>query len=150
TICQILQDGGGRLWFGSQKGIFRVLKAAFQQVADGELATLPCVTYGNYDGLPTTECSGSYQPAAWRGRDGRLWFATLKGVVGIRPEEIPVNNLPPSVLIEEVLVDGKRAGAAGQQAVGGAGALGAKGILSRPEVGAPGAEVGASSAGRVP
>jgi signal transduction histidine kinase len=119
TICQILEDGGGRLWFGSQKGIFRVLKSAFQQVADGQLATLPCVTYGNYDGLPTTECSGSYQPSAWRGRDGRLWFATLKGVVGIQPEEIPVNNLAPSVLIEDVLVDGKPAGASGRQAAGG-------------------------------
>jgi signal transduction histidine kinase/ligand-binding sensor domain-containing protein len=120
TICQILEDGGGRLWFGSQKGIFRVSKSAFQQVASGQLAMLPCVTYGNYDGLPTSECSGSYQPSAWRSRDGRLWFATLKGVVGIQPEEIPVNEVRPSVLIEEVLVDGKPAVAPGEPVPGGA------------------------------
>lgn len=107
VICQILDDGAGKLWIGSHSGIFQVAKVALHAFARGELPTLSCVEYGLYDGLPTLECSGSYQPSAWRSRDGRLWFATFKGVVSIRPDDIPENHLPPPVVLEEVKVDGK-------------------------------------------
>src|SRR5215469_650345 len=48
-----------------------------------------------------------YQQSAWRGHDGKLWFATAKGVVGVQPNEMPVNSRPPPVVIEDLLVDGK-------------------------------------------
>src|SRR5262249_31205711 len=67
-----------------------------------------CTAYGRYDGLPSLECSGSYQPAAWRARDGRLLFTTLKGVVAVQPEETTPNQYPPPVVIEEVSVDGQQ------------------------------------------
>jgi hypothetical protein len=34
-------------------------------------------------------------------------FCTLKGVVSVNPQELAPNRLPPPVVIEEVLVDGK-------------------------------------------
>jgi len=107
-ICQILDDGAGKLWIGSHKGIFQVAKAALHAFARGERSSVPCLAYGLYDGLPTLECSGSYQPSAWRSRDGRLWFTTFKGVVSIRPDDVPENRLPPPVVIEEMRVDGHR------------------------------------------
>jgi ligand-binding sensor domain-containing protein/signal transduction histidine kinase len=106
VICQLLDDGLGRLWVGSQQGIFRIAKTALAAFARREIAALPCVRYGRSDGLPTLECSGSYQPAAWRARDGRLWFATTKGVVSVQPREIREDALAPPVVIENVLVDG--------------------------------------------
>jgi signal transduction histidine kinase/ligand-binding sensor domain-containing protein len=109
VICQILDDGTGELWIGSHKGIFHAAKSAFDKFASGESESVPCVAYGIYDGLPTLECSGGYQPAAWRGRDGRLWFATFKGVVSIHPDEMPANRLQPPVVLEEVKMDGKSA-----------------------------------------
>jgi signal transduction histidine kinase/ligand-binding sensor domain-containing protein len=109
VVCQLLDDGQGRLWVGSHQGIFRVPKAALRAFAAGEVRTLPCVGYGRSDGLPTLECSGNYQPACWRGRDGRLWFATTKGVVSVQPREITENNQPPPVVIEDVLVDDRSA-----------------------------------------
>jgi signal transduction histidine kinase/ligand-binding sensor domain-containing protein len=107
VICHILDDGRGQLWMSSHQGIFRVTKTALHAFARGESQSVPCVAYGKFDGLPTLECTGNYQPAGWRGRDGRLWFATVKGVVSVQPEEVTVNPLPPPVVIEEVLVDGK-------------------------------------------
>jgi signal transduction histidine kinase/ligand-binding sensor domain-containing protein len=106
-ICQILDDGLGKLWIGSHKGIFNVPKAALHEMARGVIKTLPCMAYGTSDGLPTRECSGGYQPSAWRSRDGRLWFATIRGVVSIHPAEIFVNRRPPQVVLEEILVDGR-------------------------------------------
>jgi signal transduction histidine kinase/ligand-binding sensor domain-containing protein len=105
-ICQILDDGAGRLWMGSKQGIFHADKAELQSFAVGKVATINCTAYGRYDGLPSLECSDSYHPACWRTRDGRLLFATLKGVVAVRPGEVNVNPLPPPVLIEHAVVDG--------------------------------------------
>lgn len=106
TICQVLDDEAGQLWLGSHKGIFRVAKSALHAFARGEAKSVPCVAYGLHDGLPTLECSGSYQPAGWKGRDGRLWYATVNGVVSLDPREMTVNPVPPPVVIEEVAIDG--------------------------------------------
>ena len=106
-ICQILPDGAGNLWIGSHQGIFRVAKAALSVFARGGTSSIPCTVFGRSDGLPSLECSGGYQPAAWRGQDGRLWFTTVKGAVSVQPEAIHRNLLPPPVVIEEILVDGK-------------------------------------------
>jgi signal transduction histidine kinase/ligand-binding sensor domain-containing protein len=107
VICQILPDDEGNLWLGSQQGVIRVAKTALHDFASGGIKALPCTVYGRSDGLPSLECSSGYQPAAWRGADGRLWFATLKGVASIQPRDLRPNLLPPSVVIEEVLIDGK-------------------------------------------
>ena len=107
VICQILDDGEGNLWLGSYQGITCVAKSVLENFAQGKIQSLPCTTYGRADGLPSLECSGGYQPAAWRGRDGRLWFTTLKGAVSVQPMEIKLNSLSPSVVIEEILIDGK-------------------------------------------
>ncbi|MBC8097073.1 MAG: ATP-binding protein, partial [Akkermansiaceae bacterium] len=106
-ICQILNDGRGNLWIGSHRGIFSLALNAIQEFDEGRLASLPCVAYGLYDGLPTLECTGNYQPSCWRTRDGTLWFATVKGAVAMRPGEVSVNRQPPPIVIEEMLVDGK-------------------------------------------
>ena len=107
VICQLLDDGAGRLWAGTKQGIFHVEKAELNAFAAGRAGNVNCTAYGRYDGLPWLECSDSYQPAAWRTRDGRLLFTTLRGVVSMHPEEIAVNTLPPPVVIEGATVDGQ-------------------------------------------
>jgi ligand-binding sensor domain-containing protein/signal transduction histidine kinase len=106
-IGQILDDGLGNLWIGSHKGIFRVSKSSFEDFDAGRIGSLPCITYGLFDGLPTLECSGNYQPSCWRSHDGTLWFATVRGLVSVQPGEVPVNRLPPPVMVEDIFVDGK-------------------------------------------
>jgi ligand-binding sensor domain-containing protein/signal transduction histidine kinase len=113
VICQILDDGQGKLWIGSHRGIFSVSKNSFSALDRGQIQSLPCNTYGLYDGLPTLECSGNYQPSAWRSHDGTLWFATVKGLVSVYPQKLRTNELPPPVTIEDFLVDGKSIGARG-------------------------------------
>jgi signal transduction histidine kinase/ligand-binding sensor domain-containing protein len=106
-ICQILPDGAGNLWLGTHLGIFRVAKSALNDFARGKTDSVTGTEFGRWDGLPSLECSGGYQPAAWRIQNGRLWFTTIKGAVSIKPEEIRRNLLPPPVVIEEILIDGK-------------------------------------------
>jgi signal transduction histidine kinase/ligand-binding sensor domain-containing protein len=109
VVFQILEDGEGRFWLSGNKGISRVAKADLEALARGERASISPVRYGTADGMKSNECSGVAQPAGARGKDGRLWFPTTRGVVVIDPAHIAVNPLVPPVEIEEVVVDGEPA-----------------------------------------
>jgi signal transduction histidine kinase/ligand-binding sensor domain-containing protein len=107
VISQILDDRHGRLWLGTHQGIYCVAKSALNACADGLTNTLDYVTYGRHDGLPALECSDGYQPACWRGADGRLWFTTVRGAVWVNPEALAAKSAQPPVIIEELRVDGE-------------------------------------------
>lgn len=138
VICQILDDRQGSLWLGSHQGIFRVAKADLTGPTVPGGGLIPSVAYGRSDGLPSLECSGGYQPAAWRGQDGRLWFTTLKGAVAVQPRELLPNLRPPAVVIEDVLVDGQSVAAAGGPPANPENPLGIQYQRTRPVVIPPG------------
>jgi signal transduction histidine kinase/ligand-binding sensor domain-containing protein len=107
VICHIADDGRGHYWFSSNQGIFRVDQEALRQFADGKRPGIQCVAYGRSDGLPALECEGGCQPVGCRSRDGRLWFATIRGLVVVNPAEVSTNTLAPPVHIESIIVDGE-------------------------------------------
>ena len=106
TVHVVLEDDADNLWFSSNKGIWRVSKRNLDEVASGRARSVLSVSYGVADGMRSSECNGSAQPAGWRTRDGRLWFPTLKGVVAIDPTHIALNQVPPPVVIDRLVVDG--------------------------------------------
>ncbi len=126
-VTTILDDGLGDLWLGTNRGVFRVARSGLEAVIRGAAADLVGVRYGASDGLPSSQCAKG-QPAGIRARDGRLWFATAKGVAVVDPRRILVNQVPPSVVIEEVTVDG----------VGVAAVLGSRNSLPREAKVGPG------------
>jgi signal transduction histidine kinase/ligand-binding sensor domain-containing protein/CheY-like chemotaxis protein len=107
VIHQILDDGDGRLWMASNKGIFHARKADLLDFVAGRADSVPVVAYGTTDGMPSSECNGDFQPAGWRGRDGRLFFPTVKGLVVVDPRHVPMNRVAPPVVLESLLADGQ-------------------------------------------
>ena len=107
VIHQILDDGDGRLWMATNRGIAHASKFDLLEVALGRAARVPVVGYGTADGMPSSECNGDFQPAGWRTRAGRLLFPTVKGLVVADPRHLPVNRVPPPVVVEAVLADGQ-------------------------------------------
>lgn len=107
-VFQILEDDRGRLWMSCNKGVFRVWRDELERHARGELQTLTSRWLDEADGMASAEANGGTQPAGWRTRDGRLWFATVRGAVVIDPSERLDSRPPPPVVIEEVRVDGER------------------------------------------
>ena len=105
VIYQILEDGRDNLWFSCDKGIFRASRKDLNAFADGKSASIDCVSYGPADGMKIRECNGGGHPAAWKTTDGKLWFSTLKGVAVTDPDSIKLNELPPPVVIDQVVVD---------------------------------------------
>ena len=105
AIGTLLEDDLGNLWLGSNRGIIRVSRRALNDYLDGKQSSAAWRVFGLSEGLSTLGCSGASQPSACKARDGRLWFSTIKGVAVVDPNHLPVNPLPPSVAIEEIVMD---------------------------------------------
>jgi len=105
AICQILDDDQGHLWIGSFGGLFRVTKSDLNRCADGKTAWVDCLLCDRSNGLATLALSEQGQPACCRTSEGRLWFATGRGLARVDPAEIHANSLPAPVYIEEMLRD---------------------------------------------
>jgi PAS domain S-box-containing protein len=108
SISSILADDLGHLWFGTNRGIVRVPRTALEKALSDPRVPLFAQVFNLSDGLPTVECTRGYQPTAAKDREGRLWFATLRGVVMVDPAHLRLNSRPPEVVISDVLVDGRR------------------------------------------
>lgn len=104
NVYVILEDSNGYIWMTSNRGIFKVNKSDIQAFIDGNIDRLTSLSYNRKDGLKSHEVNGGVQPAGWRGRDGRLWFPTIRGVAVTDPY-LENNEPPPTVVIENVTVD---------------------------------------------
>ncbi|MCP5053810.1 MAG: response regulator [bacterium] len=106
-VYDIFEDNYGYLWMSSNRGIFRVRKKQLDKLDQGKISSLDCMLYGKPDGMKINECNGGRQPSACQGKDGKLWFPTLKGVVMVDPMDLNTNWNRPPVIIEQIMVDGE-------------------------------------------
>ena len=111
VVSAILEDDRGNLWMTGNRGIFRVSRKQLNDFAESRIRAVHSIAYGTGDGLITPETNGGFQPAGWRGPDGRFWFPTVKGLAVVDPAAEYTNRVPPHVVIEEVLADGMALGA---------------------------------------
>jgi DNA-binding NtrC family response regulator/ligand-binding sensor domain-containing protein len=111
AVSQILEDATGNLWVGTNRGIVRLRRPDLDDFAAGRITSIHGDHLGREDGMLSAETTGyRFDPSGLRTRDGRLWFATIKGLVVIDPAAFPMNEVPPPVLIEQARVDGREAG----------------------------------------
>ncbi len=117
NLGYLAEDAQGYLWIGSYGGLVRAPKDQLNRFADGsvksgtidDLADEPpgaiaWRTYGKPDGLPTSECTFGSQPGACQTPDGRLWFATTRGLVSVDPAQLRPNTNQLPVVIESVSI----------------------------------------------
>lgn len=107
AVFSILEDQSGYLWMSCNRGISRVRKQDMEDFCDGKRPSFTHEAFTRDDGMRNNQCNGIAQPAAIRGRDGRLWFAGVAGLITINPDHILRNPVPPPIAVEQVLVDGK-------------------------------------------
>lgn len=105
-VFQILFDDLGKLWLTTHEGLFRSSRESLLAVLDGPAEnTAQFTRYGLIDGLRTDQMTSVGKSA--RTRDGRLLFATSKGLAVINPAAIQINAEAPRVLFETVRVNGE-------------------------------------------
>ena len=101
VVTQTVEDDDGHLWMGSHGGIARISKQEFDDFVTGKIPSITSTTYGMADGMRSESSNGF----AIKTRDGRLWFATVKGAVVVAPNAIRTNRRSPPVFVERVLID---------------------------------------------
>ena len=104
-ISGIVADPEDGLWFAENRGIIHINEAQLRQLGSGRVEF---ESFGLLDGLAEELRGPLASPSAVRTADGRIWFATTKGVAWINPKRIVRNAVPPPVLIESVIADDKK------------------------------------------
>jgi signal transduction histidine kinase/ligand-binding sensor domain-containing protein len=106
SVSGVVADDDGSLWLNENRGVIRVPPSEVSAILqDSSHRTLYDV-FDSLDGVPgATE--RIYCPTAIRGTDGRLWFTATKGAAWVDPQHLYRNRLPPPVVIQSVVADGK-------------------------------------------
>ena len=97
----IVEDDTGGLWLLTPAGVLRLPRASLE----GPAKALQFVLYGRTEGLRLGK--GMTNPRLIRSRDGRIWVCSEDGVAAIDPARMKKNPVPPPVVIEQVIADGK-------------------------------------------
>ncbi|MBL9139436.1 MAG: ATP-binding protein [Verrucomicrobiales bacterium] len=106
AINEILADDSGALWLSTERGFGRIDLDQAHAVADGRAPQLDCLAFTEADGLLTGESNGQKsQPAGIKTRDGRLWFATPRGICHFNPTNISARIRAPAPLLDQIRVD---------------------------------------------
>jgi signal transduction histidine kinase/ligand-binding sensor domain-containing protein/CheY-like chemotaxis protein len=105
AVEQITGDLKGNLWLGTESGILRVSRSALDTYKGPHGQPVNVVHYGLDDGLPSPACSTSTHPLAMRSRDGRLWFATQRGLAVLDSDSWKPDRFQPTVLIDGFVAD---------------------------------------------
>jgi diguanylate cyclase (GGDEF)-like protein len=107
SYFNVLEDGRGAAWICGNRGLLRMPLDWFLKPQDARSTGLTDDVFGRNDGMPTAQCNGATQPSAWRARDGRLWFATARGLAEVDPAaSLPQSGAPPQVLIKSLTLNG--------------------------------------------
>ncbi len=105
-VFSILEDGRKNFWISCNKGVYYVSKSDLNAVISGNKEKLTCVNFGKDDGMKSSECNGTGDPAAFKVSDGRLWFPTIRGLATVNPNRIKHNDYIPPVIIEKFIANG--------------------------------------------
>ncbi|HUP04010.1 MAG TPA: two-component regulator propeller domain-containing protein, partial [Bryobacteraceae bacterium] len=106
-VQDIVEDDRGSLWAVTPGGILRLSQQALQATPDGQPARLAYSIYGLTEGLRIQSPPGLSHPRLVKSSDGRLWMRTSDGVAVLDPSRIHQTALPPPVVVEQLVADGK-------------------------------------------
>jgi signal transduction histidine kinase/ligand-binding sensor domain-containing protein/DNA-binding response OmpR family regulator len=101
-IYFILEDELEHLWLAGRTGISRINKKEFSVFSKKKVVKVNPVLFNESDGIKNPFCTHCIKTL-----DGKLWFAMNEGVVMTNPSAIKKNMQSPTVVIEELVVDGE-------------------------------------------
>jgi len=108
TVDWMLDDEADDVWLYTACGLARIARTDLDAWASSdpeERSPLRVKRFDNSDGIRSSANIGSFTPHAAKALDGRLWFATENGVGVLDPGNLPHNELPPPVRIEQLVAN---------------------------------------------
>jgi signal transduction histidine kinase/ligand-binding sensor domain-containing protein len=104
-ISHIVDDGHGWLWFGANRGLFKVRIQDLQEFRAKRISQVRSVHYGRDEGLPSLQGTFGDSPDVLRDHQGRLWIPMQTALVVADPGKQNSHPAPPPVRLTRVLMD---------------------------------------------
>ncbi len=104
-ISHIVADNHGWLWFGANRGLFKVRQKELEDVLEGRASRVRSIHYGLGEGLPSLQGNFGDSPDVLRSSDGRLWLPMRTALAVVDPEKLGENPDPPATLLNRITVD---------------------------------------------
>jgi signal transduction histidine kinase/ligand-binding sensor domain-containing protein len=108
SVSAVLEDDDGSLWIAGELGIVRVRPQELQTAFKSISYRMQGLFLDTTDGLPGLPSQEEPFPTATKSADGRLCFATTDGLAVIDPRRLPLNTVPPPMVIQTVTADNRR------------------------------------------
>jgi ligand-binding sensor domain-containing protein len=104
-------DRQGALWLVTTSGLVRLplseLSGSHAPGSQAPAKPLNLRLFGRNDGLRLASSGNMLNSRVMKSDDGRIWLCTEDGVAIVDPVRMRSNPVPPPVVIEQVVVDGK-------------------------------------------
>lgn len=100
-IYGIVPDDAGAFWLWSAMGPLRVQREQLVAFATGSVDRVECDTFAGQESIKVTSRTDQGYGGV-RTADGRIWFATPRGVAMIDPKGYVTNQKAPPVQIERI------------------------------------------------
>jgi signal transduction histidine kinase/ligand-binding sensor domain-containing protein len=105
TVHWMMEDDANSVWLHLSCGLISIGRSELNAWASHPKQTIQATVFDSSDGVSSHRFTGGYGPAVAKSADGKLWFLPLGGVSVIDPRHLPVNTLPPSVDIHQIVAD---------------------------------------------
>jgi signal transduction histidine kinase/ligand-binding sensor domain-containing protein len=108
-VSGIVETSGGDLWINGFSGVTHVSAGELAKWRRDPAYSVAAERFDALDGLPGKSGETVPTPSLVESKEGRLWFATTKGVAWIDPAALDEsrNRLPPPVVISSIISDGR-------------------------------------------
>jgi signal transduction histidine kinase/ligand-binding sensor domain-containing protein len=108
-VSGVVETETGDLWVNGFSGISHVSAAELKKWLHDPSSTVSAEHLDELDGLPGLSGETRPEPSVVEAPDGRLWFATTKGIAWLEPTALEKNRnrVPPPVVISDVIANGK-------------------------------------------
>jgi signal transduction histidine kinase len=117
SVFGAVEDDQGYWWIAGDVGVVRIPPGELDHAIADPRYRIRYETLDTLDGLPGKPRRSSPMPVVARTTDGRIWFATTKGIAYVDPRKIPRNSVAPPVRVETVRIDGKERAPTGGMAL---------------------------------
>lgn len=104
----VQKDDSGYLWVTADDGVYRISIAGLRARIEGRAQTAMPRKFTTADGLQSVEVSWRSSAQA-RTSDGKLWYATARGLSTVAPETIEASARLPRAEVDALLIGGAHA-----------------------------------------
>jgi len=107
----VIEDNSHSFWLYTPCGLVRIarpeLDAWAAAVDQGPSLTIQATVFDSSDGVRSLATAGHFSPLVARSPDGKLWFLPGDGVSVVDSSQLPFNQVPPPVHIQQITADRK-------------------------------------------